>query len=78
MTSTRTTDQPTSGRSGYGGPLFAVVLVAAWMGALAIPSDPPSPEGRPPATSVVRRPAAVPVVSTGAPATSSLQFTPAS
>ena len=78
MTSTRTTNQDTNGRSSYGGHLFAVVLVAAWMGALAIPSAPSSPEGRPPATSVVRRPAVVPVVSTEAPATSSLQFTPAS
>ena len=78
MTSTRTADRDTKARSGYGGALFAVVLVAAWMGALAIPSTPSSSEDRPPATSVVRPPAAVPVVSTEAPATSSLQFTPAS
>ena len=78
MTSTRRTDQDTNGRSGYGGHLVAVVLVAAWMGALAIPSAPSSPGGRPPATSVVRRSAAVPVVSTEAPVTSSQQNTPAS
>ena len=79
MTSTRTTTEPGTGsRSGYGGHLFTVVLVAAWMGALAIPSAPSSPGGRPPATSVVRPSAAVPVVSTEAPATSPQQNTPAS
>lgn len=76
MTGTRTTDQSTSGSNSYGGHLFAVVLVAAWIGALAVPSAPSSPEG-PPATSAVHPAGDVPVVSTQAPATSSQQFTPA-
>jgi hypothetical protein len=77
MTSTSSPGLSVPSPPTYGGRLFAVVLVAAWVGALAVTSAPTSGEGRPGGRSDVPSSSVVTVVSTTPPPPSSGQNTTA-
>lgn len=62
MTRTSTTDRST-GTATYGARVFAVVLAAAWVGALAVTSAPASGQGHPGGRSDVPSRSVVSVVS---------------